>query len=52
MDLDIPAGSTVSVAIPKDSEKYILNGKSHKARGPIAEVESGHYSFEWNSPKK
>ena len=49
MDLEIPAGSTASVVIPKDSEKYILNGKSHKAKGPFAEVGSGQYHFEWKT---
>ena len=49
MDVEIPAGSTASVAVPKDSERYTLNGKKQKAEGVFAEVESGQYHFEWKT---
>ena len=50
MDLNIPVGSTASVIIPKDCEKYTLNGKRHKVSQSFVEIESGKYSFAWDSP--
>lgn len=51
MDLEIPAGSTASVALSNDSEKYILNGKNYEVKGAFTEVESGQYHFEWITSK-
>jgi alpha-L-rhamnosidase len=52
MDLNIPVGSTASVIIPKECEKYTLDGRSHKVSQSFVEVESGLYSFSWNSPTR
>jgi alpha-L-rhamnosidase len=51
MDMEIPVGSTASVAIPEYSKNYLINGKNIKSELPFAEVESGKYHFEWKSPK-
>lgn len=51
MDVAIPVGCIARVAIPKDSDKYSLNGKSHNTEGPFAQIESGKYSFEWKTSK-
>jgi alpha-L-rhamnosidase len=51
MDINIPVGSTARVAIPKGTDRYIINGKSHKTTEPFVAVESGLYSFEWYAPK-
>ena len=34
----------------KDCEKYTLNGKRHKISQSSVEIESGKYSFAWDSP--
>jgi alpha-L-rhamnosidase len=47
MDVSIPAGSTATVEIPEEADKYIINGKSHQATQPFAEIESGNYSLSW-----
>ena len=51
MDISIPAGSRASVALPKDVERYLINGKSIKPNESFAVIESGQYHFEWNAPK-
>ncbi len=45
LDIEIPAGSTASIAIPKKCKQYTVNGKAQKVTGPFAQVESGKYSF-------
>jgi alpha-L-rhamnosidase len=52
MDVKIPVGCIGRVTIPKDSEKYVMNGKSYKADGPYVEAGSGLNSFEWPVIKK
>ena len=45
LDVEIPVGSTATITIPKKCDKYMINGKSLKADGHTAEVESGKYSL-------
>jgi hypothetical protein len=45
LDVEIPAGSTATITIPEKCDKYIINGKSRRAGGHTAEVESGKYSL-------
>ena len=52
MDLKIPVGSTASVIVPKDCEKYTINGKSHKVSESFVVIESGQYRFTWASPTR
>ena len=43
MDIEVPAGSTATIAIPEKSENYTINGKSCKVVSSVVEVESGKY---------
>ena len=49
MDVEIPAGSTASIAIPKMCDNYTINGKTFKVAGPMVEVESGKYSLSFKA---
>jgi alpha-L-rhamnosidase len=51
MDVNIPVGCTANVAVPKNTDKYMMNDKSHKVSELFVEVESGKYSFAWDAPK-
>jgi alpha-L-rhamnosidase len=51
MDLEIPVGSTASVAIPKYLKDYSINGKTIISEATFAEVESGKYNFAWKTQK-
>jgi alpha-L-rhamnosidase len=51
LDLEIPVGSTASVAIPDYLENYSINGRNIKPEVPYAKVESGKYHFEWQASK-
>ena len=50
LDVNIPVGSTASVAIPKETTRYILNGKSNKPDGSFIDITSGEYSLVWDTP--
>jgi alpha-L-rhamnosidase len=48
MNVNIPVGSTASVAIPEDAGRFTINGKDHKAE-PYAKLESGEYSISYKT---
>jgi alpha-L-rhamnosidase len=45
LDLEVPYGSTASIAIPEKCDNYTINGKKYKVAGPVVEIESGKYSL-------
>jgi alpha-L-rhamnosidase len=45
LDVEIPAGSTASIAIPKKCNNYTINGKNCKVTESMVEIESGKYNL-------